>query len=78
MRAKIQTATTPKATTLTQRRCTRAARSGRLESVQLLVERGARPDIRDTIWNATPLDWAEHASHTAIADYLRQVSEPQI
>lgn len=28
--------------------------------VRLLVGRGARLDIRDTIWNATPLGWAIH------------------
>lgn len=28
--------------------------------IDLLVARGARPDIRDTMWNGTPLDWAIH------------------
>lgn len=39
--------------------------------VKLLVERGARLDIRDTIYKATPLGWAEHGGHSAIAAYLR-------
>jgi ankyrin repeat protein len=39
--------------------------------VRLLVERGARLDIRDTIYHATPLGWAEHGGHAAIAEYLR-------
>lgn len=30
------------------------------ELVALFVSRGARLDIRDTVWNATPLDWAIH------------------
>lgn len=39
--------------------------------VRLLVERGARLDIRDTIYGGTPLDWADHGQRTAIAEYLR-------
>jgi len=39
--------------------------------VRLLVERGARLDIRDLIYDATPLDWAEHGQRTRIVDYLR-------
>src|SRR6185295_3426538 len=39
--------------------------------VRLLVERGARLDIPDTIYKATPLGWAEYAGHPAIAEYLR-------
>ena len=39
--------------------------------VRLLVERGARLDIADTIYKATPLGWANYAGHTAIAEYLR-------
>jgi hypothetical protein len=38
---------------------------------RLLVERGARLDIRDTIYQGTPLDWAIYGKRTAIADYLR-------
>jgi ankyrin repeat protein len=39
--------------------------------VQLLVERGARLDIRDTVYQGTPLGWANFGKRTAIADYLR-------
>jgi hypothetical protein len=28
--------------------------------VELLLERGARTGVRDTLWDATPLDWAIH------------------
>ena len=41
------------------------------EVVRLLVERGARLDIRDTIYQGTPLDWAVYCGRTAIAEYLR-------
>jgi ankyrin repeat protein len=39
---------------------------------RLLVERGARLDIRDTIYQGTPLDWAIYGKRTAIAGYLRE------
>jgi ankyrin repeat protein len=44
--------------------------------VRLLVERGARLDIRDTIWHGTPLGWALHGGGTAqaaIAECLRSL-----
>ncbi len=37
----------------------------------MLVERGAKLDIKDRIWHSTPLGWAEHGGQTDIADYLR-------
>lgn len=39
--------------------------------VRLLVERGARLDIKDTIYQGTPLGWAMHAGQTEIEKYLR-------
>jgi ankyrin repeat protein len=45
--------------------------SGRDAVVRLLVERGARLDMKDTIFQGTPLGWAEHGGKTGIADYLR-------
>jgi ankyrin repeat protein len=42
--------------------------------VRLMVERGARLDIRDTIWQSTPLGWALHGGGTArteMAECLR-------
>jgi len=39
--------------------------------VRLLVERGARLDIRDTIYEGTPLGWAEYGRREGIAAYLR-------
>ena len=39
--------------------------------VQLLVERGARLDIRDTVYKGTALGWAIYGKRNEIADYLR-------
>lgn len=49
-----------------------AALNGHLDTVRVLVEHGARLDQRDTIYNATPLGWAEYAGHNEIAEYLRR------
>jgi peptide-methionine (S)-S-oxide reductase len=57
--------------------------SGSLAAVKVLVEAGAKLDIRDRLWNASPLGWAEHyveenkgddptKSYPAIAAYLRE------
>lgn len=48
-----------------------AAQAGHDAVVHALVERGARLDLRDKLWNATPLGWAVHAGRTATAAYLR-------
>jgi ankyrin repeat protein len=48
-----------------------AVSSGRDAVVRLLVERGARLDIRDRIYDSTPLEWAVHCARTDIAAYLR-------
>lgn len=45
--------------------------SGHDAVVRLLVERGARLDIRDTIYKGTPLGWAEYGGRKEIAQYLR-------
>jgi len=56
--------------------------SGSREAVEVLVQAGADPGARDTIWDGTPLGWAEHAigegrdgasgrSYAAIVAYLR-------
>jgi ankyrin repeat protein len=39
--------------------------------VRLLVERGARLDIKDTVYQSTPLGWAMYAGQTEIEKYLR-------
>jgi peptide-methionine (S)-S-oxide reductase len=59
-----------------------AVGSGCLEAVRALVDAGADLSARDTVWNATPLDWAEYyrgehqhdargQRYTEIAAYLR-------
>ncbi|MEZ4587762.1 MAG: ankyrin repeat domain-containing protein [Gemmatimonadales bacterium] len=48
-----------------------AALCGHLGVVRLLVNRGARLDLEDTLWHGTPLGWAEHGGQTAVAEYLR-------
>jgi hypothetical protein len=48
-----------------------AALEGNLELAHLLVERGARLDIKDVLWHATPADWAEHQGKTEVLAYLR-------
>lgn len=47
-----------------------AAFAGHIETVKLLVARGARLDIQDTVWQGTPADWAMHAGRTDVAKYL--------
>ncbi len=47
-----------------------AVDSGSLEAVQVLVEAGARLDLRDRIYDGTPLDWAEFMGRVLIAEYL--------
>lgn len=57
-----------------------AVLGGHEAAVRLLVERGARLDIRDTIWDGTPLGWAVHGgskAQAAIAEYLRSLGAEQ-
>jgi peptide-methionine (S)-S-oxide reductase len=50
--------------------------SGSLDAVRVLVEAGARLITRDTAYDGTPLDWAEHygdkPGYPEIAAYLRE------
>jgi hypothetical protein len=48
-----------------------AAGAGHAEVVRLLVERGARLDLQDIHWQATPADWARYGGKTEIEAYLR-------
>ncbi|HUI85436.1 MAG TPA: ankyrin repeat domain-containing protein [Candidatus Binatia bacterium] len=47
------------------------AAGGHLELARLLVERGARLDWKDTLWQATPAEWARHEGRTEVEAYLR-------
>lgn len=49
-----------------------AAGAGYDELVKLLVERGARVDVKDILWHATPAGWAQHEGHPGIEAYLRE------
>jgi hypothetical protein len=55
-----------------------AACAGMEPVVRLLVERGARTDIKDLHFQGTPLGWAEYFGHNAIAEYLRAKSGDSI
>jgi len=48
-----------------------AAGAGYENLVHLLVERGAKLDQKDILWQATPAGWAQYAGNTEIAAYLR-------
>jgi hypothetical protein len=48
-----------------------AALAGHLDVVKLLVQRGARLDIKDVLWQGTPADWAHHENRTEVESYLR-------
>ena len=52
-----------------------AAAGGHLAVVKLLVERGARADIQDVLWQGTPLDWARHESRTEVQSYFEKNSQ---
>jgi ankyrin repeat protein len=47
--------------------------SGSLDAVKVLVNAGANLNVRDTIWNGTPLDWAEYGNRKEIVEYLKEI-----
>jgi peptide-methionine (S)-S-oxide reductase len=49
-----------------------ATGSGSLDTVKVLVEAGAKMDVRDSAYEGTPLDWAEYLKKDDIAAYLRE------
>lgn len=48
-------------------RCIRRSPTARSEMMRLLLARGARTDVGDRLFHATPLGWAEHCRQPAIA-----------
>lgn len=50
-----------------------AVLSDSVEVVRLLVDRGARLDVKDRIFEGTPLDWAIYGDRKTTAEYLRSV-----
>jgi ankyrin repeat protein len=47
-----------------------AASNGHAAVVRLLVERGARTDLKDHLFDGTARNWAEHSERSEIANYL--------
>jgi hypothetical protein len=57
-----------------------AAFAGHDPVARLLVERGARLDIKDILWRGTAADWAHHGGNAEIEAYLRRLgskADPQ-
>lgn len=52
-----------------------AALAGHEQVVRLLVEHGARLDIKDILWQGTPADWARHGGKTEIERYLQEAEK---
>jgi len=50
---------------------------GNLAMVKYLTDHGADPSVEDCSYNATPLGWAEHFNHQAIAEYLGSLTKPR-
>jgi ankyrin repeat protein len=48
-----------------------AALANHMPVIRLLVERGARLDIQDTMYQGTPLGWAKHGGHKEATEYLQ-------
>ena len=53
-----------------------AIAAGHEAVAHLLVDRGARLDIEDTIYHGTPLGWAIYCNRPSIAEYLRARGAP--
>jgi hypothetical protein len=48
-----------------------AVAGGHGQAVRLLVEHGARLDLKDTLWQGTPAGWAQHEGKKEIEGYLQ-------
>lgn len=55
-----------------------AIAAGHLDVVKLLIDRGARVDIKDTIHHGTPLGWANYCNQPVIAEYLKTLGAPPL
>lgn len=51
-----------------------AALNGHRSMVDVLIQRGADVNIKDTKVNSTPAGWAEHGGHKELSHYLAQTS----
>ncbi len=55
-----------------------AALAGHEAVVHLLVERGARLDLKDVLWHGTPAGWARHAGRAQLAEYLDRQQQARL
>jgi hypothetical protein len=53
----------------------KAAADDSVPMARLLVELGADPHVRDHRFDATPLDWARHLGHPAVAEFLEPLTD---
>ncbi len=51
--------------------------SGSVETVKVLVEAGADVNIKDSLWDGTPLRWAEYGKRLEVAKYLKQIGDKE-
>jgi ankyrin repeat protein len=52
-----------------------AAGEGHPDIVRLLLAAGADPDLRDSRFHATPLEWATYGRHEAVAEILAPITQ---
>jgi ankyrin repeat protein len=48
-----------------------AAGNGHLDVVKLLLERGAKRDVKDILFGGTPAGWAAYSGKKEVEAYLR-------
>jgi ankyrin repeat protein len=53
-----------------------SAANGDADLTRLLLELGADPQVRDTRFDATPLDWARHFDQRSTVEILEPVTDP--
>ncbi|HXL57927.1 MAG TPA: ankyrin repeat domain-containing protein [Chitinophagaceae bacterium] len=49
--------------------------SGSVETVKVLVEAGAHLNTKDSIYDGTPLGWAEYGKRFEVAKYLKEIGD---
>ena len=52
-----------------------AAAGGHEDVVRLLLDHGARLNMKDILWHATATEWARHEGRTEVEQYLRRAEE---
>ena len=55
-----------------------AAGNGHLDVVKVLVERGARLDVKDILFGGTPAGWAAYAGKKEVEEYLRELEKSSL